>query len=138
MLEKFYTLTIDAIPSASHGMLVNSVTIDGTSVSIGKYPYLETYPQVEISLGNMHLLELFPEALWETERAKLEKILASLILQLKLGDKIGIIGTHADLNTLIELCSDFDIADLNAHRLERYMIHPELMGRICAELNKNG
>lgn len=138
MLEKFYTLTVDAVPSVSHGMLVNSVTIDGTSVRIGKYPYLEAYPQVEISLGNLHLLEIFPEDILEAERDKLEKILADLILQLKLGDKLGIIGTHADLNTLIELCSDFDIADLNAPRLERYMIHPELMGRICAELNKNG
>lgn len=138
MLEKFYTLTVDAVPTASHGMLVNSVTIDGTTVCIGKYPYLEAYPQVDISLGNLHLLKTFPENIWEAERDKLEKILADLILQLKLGDKLGIIGTHADLNTLIELCSDFDIADLNAPRLERYMIHPELMGRICAELNKNG
>lgn len=138
MLEKFCTLTINAIPSASHGMLVNTVTIDGTTVRIGKHPYLETYPQVEISLANLHLLELFPEDLWETERAKLEKILAVLILQLNTGDKLGIIGTHADLNTLIELCSDFDIADLNAHRLDRFMIHPELMARVCAELNTNG
>jgi len=61
MLEKFYTLMVDAVPTASHGMLVNSVTIDGTSVRIGKYPYLEAFPQVEISLGNLHLLELFPE-----------------------------------------------------------------------------
>lgn len=131
----FIHLEVMGIPSESHGMLINTVQIGDKIIKIGREPYLDKYPHISVSLGNIHLLKSYPPEDREAEFESLQLALANLILRIRINEITGIIGTRAALDALIELAEDFDIADLSAHGLERYLIHPELAERLKPPTN---